>query len=112
MWVQSRQIKFNQGIRYVLLAIDVPRMNEQTPQAVEQVFGQLAGAYSGLDQIEKYWVGKTQAVFSFELVSIGGYVQFLVHTPTKYRDLIEAAVYSQYPDAEIVESTTTPTRCR
>jgi len=103
LWVQSRQIKYNSAISYTLLAIDVPRMNEQTPKAVEQIFAQLAGAYSGLDNIEKYWIGKTQAVFSFELVSIDGYVQFLVHTPNKYRDLIEAAFYSQYPDADIVE---------
>jgi len=103
LWVQSRQIKFNKDIKYTLLAIDVPKMNQQTPKAVEQIFAQLAGAYSGLDRIEKYWKGKTQAVFSLELVSIDGYVQFLIHTPNKFRDLIEAAVYSQYPDAEIVE---------
>ena len=103
MWVQSRNAKYNKAVKYVLLAIDVPRENEQTPKAVEQIFSQLAGAYSGPDTFEKYWLGKTQAVFSFELVSIDGYVQFLVQTPTKYRDLIEAAVYAQYPDAEIVE---------
>lgn len=103
LWVQSRQIKYNSAIPYTLLAIDVPRMNEQTPKAVEQIFGQIAGAYSGPDNIEKYWIGKTQAVFSFEIVSIDGYVQFLVHTPNKFRDLVEAAVYSQYPDADIVE---------
>ncbi|MFA6603487.1 MAG: hypothetical protein WCT10_01440 [Patescibacteria group bacterium] len=103
MWVQSRQVKFNKGVRYILLAIDVPKENEQTPKAVEQIFSQLAGAYSGADNYEKYWIGKTQSVFSFELVSVDGYVQFLVHTPAKFRDLIEAAVYAQYPDAEIIE---------
>jgi len=103
MWVQSRQRKFNRDIKYVLLAVDVPKMNVQTPKAVEQIFAQLAGAYSGVDNIEKYWIGKTQTTFSFELVSIDGYVQFLIHVSTKFRDLVEAAVYSQYPDAEIVE---------
>jgi len=103
MWVQSRQVKFNQAVKYVLLAIDVPRENEQTPKAVEQIFSQLSGAFTWIDKIEKYWIGKTQPVFSFELVSVDGYVQFLVQTPAKFRDLIEAAVYAQYPDAEIVE---------
>ncbi len=103
MWVQSRQIKFNKDIKYTLLAVDVPRLNEQTPKAVEQIFAQLAGAYSGPDTFEKYWVGKTQTTFSFELVSIDGYVQFLIHVAVKFRDLVEAAIYSQYPDAEIVE---------
>ena len=103
MWVQSRNIKYNRAITYCLLAIDVPKMNEQTPKAVEQIFSQVAGAYSGFDNIEKYWLGKTQATFSFEIVSIDGYVQFLVHCAVRYRDLIEAAFYAQYPEAEIVE---------
>jgi hypothetical protein len=60
--------------------VDVPRMNEQTAKAVEHIFSTIAGAYSGLDRFEKYWLGKFQPSFSFEIVSIGGYVQFLVHT--------------------------------
>lgn len=103
LWVQWRQLKFNKTIQTVLLAIDVPKTNEQTPKAVEQIFAQLAGAYSGLDRYEKYWLGKTQGAFSLEIVSMEGYVQFLVHTWKKYRDLVEAAFYAQYPEAEITE---------
>jgi len=32
-----------------------------------------------------------------------GYVQFLIHTAEPFRDLVEASIYAQYPDAEIVE---------
>lgn len=103
LWLQWRQNKFGAGIKTTTLAIDVPRMNEQTPKAVEQIFAQLSGAYSGPDFYEKWWLGKFQATFSLEVVSMEGYVQFLVHTWTKYRDLVEAAFYSQYPDAEITE---------
>ncbi|MFH2063264.1 MAG: hypothetical protein ABIJ46_03875 [bacterium] len=103
LWVQWRQNKFAATITTCLLAIDVPRQNEQTVKAVEQIFSTISGAYSGLDKFEKYWLGKFQPTFSFEIVSINGYVQFLVHTWTKYRDLVESAVYAQYPDAEIVE---------
>lgn len=103
LWVQWRQLKFTASIQTVLLAIDVPKTNEQTPKAVEQIFSQLAGAYSGLDRYEKYWLGKFQGTFSLEVVSMEGYVQFLVHTWKKYRDLVEAAFYAQYPEAEITE---------
>ncbi len=103
LWVQSRQAKYAKSISYVLLAIDVPRLNEQTPKAVEHIFSHISGAYSGLDRIEKYWFGKFQPTFSFELISIEGYVQFLVRMPKKFRDLVEASVYAQYPDAEITE---------
>lgn len=102
-FVDWRRTKYAMAQTYCLLAIDVPKLNEQTPKAVEQIFSHFSGAYSNLDWFETYWLGKLQPKFSFELVSIDGYVQFLVRTPTKYRDLVEAAFYSHYPDAEIVE---------
>jgi hypothetical protein len=52
---------------------------------------------------EYFWYGKTQKSFSFEIVSIEGYIQFLVRTEIEYRDLVEAAIYAQYPEAEITE---------
>jgi hypothetical protein len=103
LWVQSRQAKYGATIQNVILAVDIPKLNEQTPLAVEQIFSHLSGAYSGLDKYEKYWLGKFNPTFSFELVSIEGYVQYVVHCPKKYRDLVESSIYAQYPDAEITE---------
>ena len=88
---------------WVLLAIDVPRNNEQTPKAVENFFSQIAGAHHSITKWDKYWNGKTQEFLSFEIVSVGGNVQYLVRCITKHRDLVEASVYAQYPDAEITE---------
>ncbi|MBU1029354.1 hypothetical protein KKE28_04075 [Patescibacteria group bacterium] len=103
LWVQWRQNKYAATIETCLLAVEVPRQNEQTAKAVEHIFATLSGAYSGLDRFEKYWLGKFQPTFSFEIASINGYVQFVVHTWTKHRDLVEAAIFAQYPDAEVVE---------
>lgn len=87
----------------ILLAIDIPRENRQSVKAVENLFTYIAGAHGSINLLEKYWDGKWQLYFSFEIVSIEGYTQFLVHTPVGFRDLVESAVYSQYPDAEITE---------
>ncbi len=108
MWLwhefkEWRSGKFAKSVQYVLLAIDSPALNEQTPKAVEQIFSQLAATHGNPDWYEKYWLGKFTLKFSFELVSIDGYVQFVIRTPKKYRDLVEAAIYAHYPDAEIVE---------
>jgi len=102
-WLDMRQGQFAGKWKHVLLAIDIPRNNEQTPKAVESVFSALAGAQSNGNLIDLYWTGKVQESFSFEIVSLEGYVQFLVRTPGHFRDLIEAAVYAQYPEAEITE---------
>lgn len=92
---------FAGNIAFIQLAINIPKQNEQTPRAVENLFNQLAGAHVTQDLIEKYFLGELQPWFAFEIVSIEGYLQYIIHTPKKFRDLVEAAVYAQYPDAEI-----------
>lgn len=87
----------------VLLAIDIPALNVQTPKAVEQMFSQLAGAFHEPDLKDRLKDGYKQRWFSFEIISIEGYIQFLVWTEEAFRDLVEASVYAQYPDATVVE---------
>ncbi len=103
LWLDAKQDKYVAKWKFVLLAINAPKNNELSPKVVENIFASLAGAQSNSNLMDKYWVGKKQESFSFELVSLGGYTQFLVRTPSHFRDLIEAAIYSQYPDAEIME---------
>lgn len=89
--------------KFVLLAIDIPRLNEQSPKAVENMFTYLGGAHGSVSFFEKWFEGVYQKSFSFEIVSISGHTQFMVRTPLEWRNLVESAVYSQYPDAEIFE---------
>ncbi|MFA5020873.1 MAG: hypothetical protein WC517_02310 [Patescibacteria group bacterium] len=89
--------------KHVLLAVDIPKNNEQTPKAVENLFAAMAGVFTSSNLIDKYWNGKVTESFSFEVVSIDGHTRFLIRTPTHFRDFIESIVYSQYPDAEINE---------
>ncbi|MEY4723753.1 MAG: hypothetical protein RLZZ324_1266 [Candidatus Parcubacteria bacterium] len=104
LFLQSRQQKYGATVEFVMLAVDIPRNNEQTVKAVEQIFAHLSGAYSGFDTFQKLWHGKTNSAFSMELASIDGYVQYYVRTPRKLRDLVESAIYAQYPEAEIAET--------
>ena len=43
-WMNYIRNKYESKIEYTLLAIDVPKENEQGPKAVEQIFSQIAGA--------------------------------------------------------------------
>lgn len=91
------------GWEWVVLAVDIPAMFIQTPKAVEQIFAHLSGALGHTGLAEKYWHGHVQKWFSFEVISIEGYIQFLVRTEKQYRDLVEASIYAQYTEAEITE---------
>ncbi len=103
VFLDYRQGQFAGKWKHVLLAIDIPRNNEQTPKAVENIFSALGGAQTNGSWLDNVWGGKVQESFSFEIVSLEGYVQFLVRTPSQFRDMIEATIYSQYPEAEITE---------
>jgi hypothetical protein len=83
--------------------VDIPADNEQMPKAVEQIFATIAGAHSQFTKGEEWWEGKVQLAFSFELVSIDGYLQYIIRTPTSWRDLVRSAIFAQYPQAEITD---------
>ncbi|MBT4153026.1 MAG: hypothetical protein HOE53_00045, partial [Candidatus Magasanikbacteria bacterium] len=102
-YVEYRSAKMNKDWKWIVLAVDVPPMNLQTPKAVEQMFSHLAGAYNKPDIAEKFRGGFEQRWFSFEIISIEGYIQFIIRTEESFRDLVAAAMYAQYPDAEITE---------
>jgi len=99
-WIRGQ---WSKNHKYIMLAIDIPRGNEQSPKAVENMFTYLAGAHGSINFFEKWFEGLYQKAFSFEIVSIEGYTQFIIRTPLEWRNLVESAVYSQYPDAEVSE---------
>ena len=104
VWLKRREALYRASRRYVLLAIDVPKDTEQSPMAVEQIFTLISSAWGGPNFIEKWIDGEVAPIFSFELISVGGYIQYLIRVETKFRDMIEAGIYAQYPDAEITEA--------
>lgn len=103
VWLHERRLAWEHHQKFILLAIDVPKNNVQSLMAVENMFTYFAGGHGTFTLIEKWWEGKVQLGFSFEIVSVGGYIQFLVRAPVHFRDLVESAIFSQYPDVEIYE---------
>lgn len=102
-WLARAQKKYLAAQKYVLLTIDVPRDNQQGPEAVERLFSHLAGIKVNPTFSEKYFKGIVQLDISLEIVSLEGQIHFLIYTPIQYRDLVEAAVYATYPGVEISE---------
>ena len=57
VWLRYIRLAYGASEKTILLAIDVPRGNAQTPMAVENIFSYLAGAHSTKDLFEKWWLG-------------------------------------------------------
>src|SRR3989344_9139572 len=103
LWTKYLQIKAIKKIKWLLLEVKIPRDIEKTPMAMEQVFSGLHGTLTGVKFLDKYWKGKVQEWFSFEIAGIDGGVYFFIRTPEQFRNLVEAQIHAQYPDAEISE---------
>lgn len=88
---------------FIFLAIDVPKENEQSLKAVEQIFATLSGPHQNFTFKETYWDGELQTKYSLEIHCKGGYTQFIIMCEKKARDFVESTIYAQYPDAEITE---------
>lgn len=101
VWLDRKQGQYASKLQWDLLAINVPQDSIQTPKGMENFFNNLAGSKSAITWKEKWMWGKFQAYFSFEIISMGGNIQFYIRTIKKYRDLVEAAFYAQYPEAQI-----------
>jgi len=106
-WLEWRQTLHMRQKQWIVLAIDVPKNTEKDPgqalRGVENIFAHLAGAHSSHSWVDKWIKGAVQDQISFEIVSIEGNIQFIIFTTRQFRDLIEASIYSQYPEAQISE---------
>ncbi|MDO8590545.1 MAG: hypothetical protein Q7R65_01045, partial [bacterium] len=102
-WMRYIRADFVQKAGSVLLEIKIPKETFKSPLAMEIFFTSLYQTGSATFS-ELYWKGKVRPWFSLELASIDGQVKFFIWTQTKWRNLIEAQIYAQYPTVEIHEA--------
>ena len=103
-WLDESQAKFAAGINYVILEIKFPRDNEIFPKAMEQVFASFYQIYSFGIKPEKKWLeGQFEERISIEMASSKEGIRFFIRVNKKNRPIIESAIFSQYPGAEIIE---------
>lgn len=103
LWVRHIKTTAIKALRWTFLEVKVSRDIEKSPKSMEQIFSGLHGIITKIKFLDKYWKGKVQEWFSFEIAGIDGAVYFFIRTPEQFRTLVEAQVHAQYPDAEISE---------
>jgi len=102
-WLFKKRVKFAGAIEFIFLAVSVPENNERNPKSMEEIFAGYHAIKSSPNLKEIYLLGEFQEWFSFEIVSIGGRIRYILRIPEHSRDFMKANVYAQYPEAEIEE---------
>lgn len=101
-WLEGQQTKFMATIKWVYLEISIDELNEKSAASMEHVFASMHATMQNFS-LGETWAGKKALTFSAEIVSIGGLVSYIFKVPERYRNLLESAIFAQYPKAEIRE---------
>ncbi len=104
VWLWYVNSRFLSTRRGVLLEIRLPREITKSPRAMEVALTSLYVTSGETTFIDRWWDGKLRTVFSLELVSFGGETHFYIWCWKEYRNVIEAQLYAQFPEIEIVEA--------
>ena len=95
--------KFIRSHKYVLLELKLPREVSKSPLAMELALSGLYVTSGETTWYDKYFLGKMRPWFSLEIVSIEGNIHFYIWTRQSFKNVVEAQLYGQYPNIEIVE---------
>ena len=104
LWKNYTLVLFLKNQKMILLELKIPPEVFKTPYAMELVLSAIHFTFGETTIIDRLWLGKRRAYFTFEIVSIGGQIRFYIYTRAFLRNHIEAAFYAQYPEIEIHEA--------
>lgn len=94
-----RRIDAVKATESVLLVLEIPKANDKSELAAEQLFASLHGILR--DKNELKYTGGLQEHLSFEVASVNGQIRFYVWVPKSLQSFVEGQIYSQYPTVQI-----------
>ncbi len=98
-WRNYQKVDIVRDIESVLLMLEIPRANDKSELASEQMFASLHGILRDAKELKAN--GGYQEHLSFEIASVGGRIQFFVWTPKSLQSFVEGQIYAQYPQVQI-----------
>lgn len=101
-WYVRQKFVVNQG--RTTLRIKLPQEVFKSPEAMENVLTQSFYANKPYNLMMAYIDGRAPLVNSFEIVASNGEIKFYANVPTKkFKNIVEAQLYAQYPGIEVYE---------
>lgn len=103
-WMLYINTDYQKKLDWVFLEIKLPREINKSPEATELFLRSLIEG-GGLGNWRKEnWLGAMPNTASLEIASLEGVIHFYIRAEKKFKPRVEAAIYSQYPTVEIVET--------
>lgn len=104
LWLSYIRKESILNLKWTMLEVRLSRDIWKSPLAMEIVLANAFYQTGGVGTwYHKYWLGNVPIWFSLEIVSVEGNVKFFIRTQERFKTLIMAQIYSQYPQVEILE---------
>lgn len=103
LWLWWRTDQWLKNRRWIVLEVRLPQEVDSPFRRMEAVIAGFWQVKIGKNKREKWLEGRIQLGVALEIASIEGKVHFFVRFEQDERQLIEASIYAQFPEAEITE---------
>lgn len=101
-WRNHQVVESVKAVESVLLVLEIPKANDKSELAAEQLFASLHGILRDKEEL-KHTRG-IQEHLSFEIASVNGQIRFYTWVPKTLQSFVEGQIYSQYPTVQIHEA--------
>lgn len=101
-WRNNQSVKVVNNTESVLLVLEIPKTNDKSELAAEQLFASLHGILRDAKELKEN--GGYQEHLSFEIASVGGRIRFYAWVPRTLQSFVEGQIYAQYPTVQISEA--------
>lgn len=101
-WRNYRKVDVIKSVESVLLILEIPKANDKSELAAEQLFASLHGILRDREELRQN--GGIQEHLSFEVASVNGQIRFYTWVPKTLQSFVEGQIYSQYPTVQIHEA--------
>jgi hypothetical protein len=102
-WMHYVRYKFWFAQEMVLLEIQLPGEVTKSPKAMELFITALWNSSGEVTFIKRLWEGTFRPIWSLEISSNEGQVNFYIHMRKGLRSVVEARLYGQFPEAQVRE---------
>lgn len=103
LWLSYKKTQYISQLHWILLEVRLPRQVKRVTKAMEHVLNALHVIQTEPTKKDIYFEGKIAEWYSLEIVGRNGTIHFYIYMADKFRNLVEAQIYAQYPEAEINE---------
>ncbi|MET0980057.1 MAG: hypothetical protein ABWX90_02275, partial [Candidatus Saccharimonadales bacterium] len=101
-WRNYQVIEAVKSVESVLLMLEIPKANDKSELAAEQLFASLHGILRDSEDLKQ--THGIQEHLSFEIASVNGQIRFYAWVPKSLQSFVEGQIYSQYPTVQIHEA--------